>query len=163
MKHILGSTLLLALAAAGNAHADTIARFGASGTLQDGAVIGGSINVDTTTGSIVSSNVSFGAPDSTTQTIVSSQVANGYVNGQYAANLRNASSTEDFDFSFAAASLVGYAGGNVASGDLYNLTTSQAGSNVASMAFTAAVPEPATYWLFGAGLIAVGLRRRAAR
>ena len=144
---------------------DNIEKFNASGTLVDGAVIGGYVMIDRTLGMIVGSDLTFGSPDDLTQTVVQYQAVNAFVSGKYGAELRNAASTFDFNFLFPQSGpLVNYNGGPVAEGNLFNLVSNTGGASVSSMSFSAAVPEPGAWTLLlaGFGLVGAALRRRAA-
>jgi hypothetical protein len=131
--------------------------FFASGTFADGAVLGGTLSVDTTLGTITSSNLSVSVPDAFTFINIVGQGDNP-APLFYSVTDRNAANTEDFDFGLPLHSLIGYAGGPFCSNatapactasNLFDLTTSTAGA-VLSAGELSLTPVPVP--LIGRGL-----------
>jgi hypothetical protein len=97
------------------------------------------LTIDTTAGTVTQSNLVVGSPDNTVQTNPVAQGQNLFNAGTYGVDDRNASSTEDFNFSIPeGGSLVNYAGGSTNYGNLYNLVTNSFGSNISNFKLTPA-------------------------
>jgi hypothetical protein len=60
----------------------------------------------------------------------------------------------DFNFIFPTTTLVGYNGGPIADGNLFNLTTNSPGAGIVTMSLsTVSAPEPTSLALIGSGAL----------
>jgi hypothetical protein len=165
MRRIVAVALLAALTGWPIAsNANVIEAFAFSGSLQDGAVISGELLIDVTVGVVTGSSVMVGPPDNQFFPIVSAQLTQAYSPTTYGVNVRNAALTEDFDFSIDGISLIGYTGGSVPLGFLFDLTTLQdvPNSGIVTAALTE-VPEPGSLALLSvaaAGFIFLKQKRQ---
>jgi hypothetical protein len=144
------------LAGTGAARAGAVTAFDINGNLTDGSAISGTLLIDTTVGLVTGSSVSISGSQDFFFSIVSAQEAEAYSPTTYGVNVRNAALTEDFDFALSGISLVGYTGGAIESGNLYDLTTSTFGTGIERATLTAsAIPEPGTLSLVGLSLVGI--------
>src|SRR4051812_12359455 len=91
-------------------HATT---FYASGSLTDGSIVSGTLDIDTVLGTATGVNFAISAPTSLLFNVVEAQAQVGPTSYQIQTGL--ASPLPDFNVILPVASLVGYAGGNVCS------------------------------------------------
>jgi hypothetical protein len=145
-------------------HATT---FYASGSLVDGSIVSGTLDIDTILGTATGVNIAISAPTSLLFNVVEAQGQIGPTLYQIQTGL--ASPLPDFNVILPLASLVGYAGGNLCSTSNVAGCPSLTGiffggGNTVALqqgALTAA-PEPSTWALFGGGLATLLIRRRRA-
>jgi len=181
MRRFMLATAVLGLmaGAAAPARADISLVFTAAGTFTDGAVLGGTMTIDTTNGTVTSAALTVSAPDSLNFDYLQNVQPNFPVSGLYALTF---STTSNFFYPLlslgiptSASTLQGYTGGNLAS------DTNLVGGFTSSIQFsssrsvdldhgtlTVAVPEPSTLLVACVGgvcAIAYGVanKRRAAR
>jgi hypothetical protein len=150
------------LAGTGAARAGVVTVFDVIGNLTDGSAISGTLLIDTTAGLVTGSSVSISGPQDFFFSIVNAQASEAYSPTTYGVNVRNAALTEDFDFALSGISLVGYTGGAIEFGNLFDLTTGTNGTGVERASLTAfAIPEPGTLSLVGLSLAGIcALRQR---
>jgi hypothetical protein len=145
-------------------HATT---FYASGSLVDGSIVSGTLDINTILGTATGVNIAISAPISLLFNVVEAQAQIGPTSYQIQTGL--ASPLPDLNVILPLASLVGYAGGNLCSTSNFAGCPSLTGiffgvGNTVSLqqgALTAA-PEPSTWALFGGGLATLLIRRRRA-
>jgi hypothetical protein len=78
----------------------------------------------------------------------------GALPNNYGLGLRNTANTMNFNFIFPTATLVGYNGGPITQGNLFNLTTNSPGAGVVAMSLaTVSAPEPTSFALIGGGAL----------
>jgi hypothetical protein len=157
MKIALRSLMLCSLAALSIccSYAATIV-FNVNGSLADGASISGTITINNTTGTATAANLTFGAPDSVNMPLIYGQglAFFGALPNNYGLGLQNTADTMDFNFVFPTTTLVGYNGGPIADGNLFNLTTNSPGAGIVTMSLsTVSAPEPTSLALIGSGAL----------
>jgi hypothetical protein len=140
--------------------------FNVNGNLADGASISGTITINNTTGTATAANLTFGAPDSINMPLIYGQGLGffGALPNNYGLGLRNTTDTMNFNFIFPTTTLVGYNGGPIAEGNLFNVTTNSPGAGVVTMSLTTvSAPEPTSLALVGGGLLGLLLFAQRAR
>lgn len=143
---------------------DIVTTFDISGTAGSGfsaTTLGGSINIDVTTGTIVSADVMSSNPNETLTT-----VGNGSSFFDYFVDISKGGSS--LDLIFPSASLVGYSGASPCTDSNNNCgffgVSTFDGLNVNSLTLTdpppPSAPEPSTYVMLGLGLIGLAMLRK---
>ena len=145
----------------GDAAADVIRTFEASGTFDSGSVLSGTVTIDTTTGIAEAVDLVVGSPASLDFTFIQAQVAIPGVTyeiqtGPTAAGLPN------FDFGpLGTSTLINYDGGPIYSGsDIFH---GPGQSDLITNGALTAIPEPSSWALLGVGLVSLGVIRRHRR
>lgn len=163
LRHVSAAFLALCLTAAPS----FAVTFNLSGTLTDGSVLGGSLEIDTNLGTIDSTSLFSTGPSNFSFTNIIGYGDDFFLGGSgatdFGAVLENAAATENFNFIFSGLhTLVGYSGGLV-QGNIFDLVNFVGGPGLVSARFdVAAVPIPPALPLFLAGiggLVLVSRRR----
>jgi len=139
--------------------------FVASGTFQSGAVLSGSVTIDTATGAATSTALHITAPWNADLLAIQSvfQPAPDVTIIQAGPN---ATDFPNFVVALHVPTLVGYAGGSICSltdlacGGISNIHTSNSFDSLQVGSLTAGVPEPGTFGLLGASILTLGFWRR---
>jgi hypothetical protein len=135
LKYYAAAAACFGVCMAGAASADTVSHFVAKGALSNASKISGGMWVDVDTGQITQADLEFSAPTHFSETSIVGQGTNVLGTGNsYDVDLRNSTSTEDFDFGLNNFNLVDYKGGT-GFGNLYDLTTSTGGPGTTSLKF----------------------------
>jgi hypothetical protein len=122
------------------------ATFDLSGTLTDGSLLGGSLQIDATLGTILSSNLSSSTPSAFSFTQIVGQGANAFGFPNYGAGIRNAAHTEDLNFIVLGVdTLIGFTGGALF-GSLFDLTSGTVGPQLVSAELTATRSRPLSHY-----------------
>jgi hypothetical protein len=169
------AALALLLCGVGQAKADTIQTFNASGTFADGATLSGILTIDVTTGVATAVDLVVGPPDSLTFSFIQQQVPSG-ADGYLIQTGTAASGVPQLDLILATTTLVNYSGSSIASGSepvdnrASEILVSTSPSPVVVLlsqgslsAAPAAAPAAASLTLLGAGavgLLGYGWRKR---
>ncbi len=158
------------LAVARPAWADTISVFDVSGSLSDGAVLGGTFTVDTSSGSVTNSHITAGSPDSYTFTSIVYEINN--YGGSGSTLIFDATSSGGAELNFNLdTSLVNFTGGYAYGGNIYYPGSGSYGADINSLTFSlpapSPTPEPSSLALLATGALTLAgsvrrLRRRAA-
>jgi hypothetical protein len=166
-KHLAWAATLLAASA--SVLADQISVFDAQGTFADGAVMGGTMTIDVTSGVLESANLTLTSPDAGTYSTIQetgySSVSNDYLTfvGQ-----SSDETTNSLHLALITTSLVGFAGGTFDSDDekssenyLSDLRNSSGTIIDLTQGTLTPVPLPASAWLMLSAIGGLMIFRRA--
>jgi hypothetical protein len=174
-NHLRASAAALALALSGvvttASAAPVIRDYDVSGTFTDGSVLSGFLDIDVTDGTITTAHLVTTGPSAFVFDHIVNQSDGVQVPGDHNVGIRNANSTEDFNFDLLG-SLVNFDQDFICSrtspcvngrgSGLFDLTTSRSGAGLVEGDLTL-IPEPATIAMTGLGLVVALVARRRRR